>query len=68
MAWLLACALCIPAVWGQPARETVLVDFESATYGSWEVEGEAFGKGPARGALPDQMGVGGFVGKGLANS
>ena len=33
-----------------------------------EVEGEAFGPGPARGTLPDQMPVGGFLGKGLVNS
>ncbi len=46
----------------------VLADFESATYGDWTVEGEAFGKGPARGTLKGQQEVIGFVGKGLVNT
>ena len=52
-----------------PKRPDIVVaDFEGQTYGDWQVEGEAFGKGPARGALPSQMKVEGFAGKGLVNS
>lgn len=46
----------------------VIADFEGATYGSWEVEGEAFGADPARGTLDGQMHVSGFQGQGLVNS
>jgi len=54
----------------QPPKrpDIVVADFEGETYGDWQVEGEAFGKGPARGTLPSQMKVDGFVGKGLVNS
>lgn len=44
-------------------------DFDDETYGEgWRVEGTAFGSGPARGALPGQMEVTGFLGNGLVNS
>jgi non-lysosomal glucosylceramidase len=46
----------------------VFADFESAGYGNWTVEGEAFGGGPARGTLPDQNPVSGFEGQGLVNT
>lgn len=50
-------------------REDLLIaDFEGETYGDWRAEGAAFGIGPARGALPGQMPVTGFLGRGLANS
>ncbi len=42
-------------------------DFEHG-YGKWKVEGEAFGKEPARGTLPHQNPVSGFLGQGLVNS
>jgi len=48
--------------------ETVIADFEGATYGEWTTEGTAFGKGPAKGTLPGQMQVSGFAGKRLVNS
>ena len=48
--------------------DIVIADFEGETHGTWKVEGEAFGQGPARGTLPRQMKVEGFLGKGLANS
>src|SRR4051812_48723176 len=48
--------------------EIVLADFEGDDYGDWKATGEAFGKGPARGTLPNQMPVTGFLGKGLVNS
>ena len=53
-----------PAV--RPAGE-VFADFENG-YGDWKVEGEAFGKAPAKGTLTGQRDVEGFEGKGLANS
>src|SRR6059058_5753053 len=48
--------------------EILVADFEGETYGDWKTTGEAFGKGPARGTLPNQMPVTGFKGKGLVNS
>lgn len=53
----------------EPVREPiVLADFEGPDYGDWEVEGEAFGAGPARGTLPNQQRVSGFQGEGLVNT
>jgi len=46
----------------------VLADFEGDDYGDWEVAGDAFGSGPARGTLANQNPVGGYRGRGLANS
>ncbi|HMA45907.1 MAG TPA: GH116 family glycosyl-hydrolase, partial [Frankiaceae bacterium] len=46
----------------------VFADFEGDDYGEWTVEGEAFGRGPARGTLADQNPVSGFVGRGLVNT
>jgi fructan beta-fructosidase len=48
--------------------DIVVADFEGETYGDWMATGEAFGSGPAHGALPGQMAVTGFEGKGLVNS
>jgi fructan beta-fructosidase len=45
-----------------------IADFEGDTYGEWKTTGEAFGSGPAHGALPGQMPVTGFEGEGLVNS
>lgn len=50
------------------AEDILIADFEGPTYGDWTVEGTAFGRGPAQGALPGQMAVAGFMGKGLVNS
>ena len=69
--YLLALACCCAhAVAAQPAAATdlVIADFEGDTYGNWQVTGNAFGPGPARGALPGQMPVDGFKGKGLVNT
>jgi len=50
-------------------RPDILVaDFEGDSYGEWQTTGEAFGPGPAKGRLPGQMAVDGFLGKGLVNS
>jgi fructan beta-fructosidase len=53
-----------------PAQQPDLLfeNFEGTNYGTWTVTGEAFGPGPARGTLPGQMAVDGFLGKGLVNS
>jgi fructan beta-fructosidase len=48
--------------------ELIVADFEGDTYAGWSAVGEALGTGPARGALPGQMAVSGFLGRGLANS
>ncbi len=52
----------------QAAEPTVIADFEGADYGAWKATGTAFGANPAQGALPLQMPVEGFLGKGLVNS
>ncbi|NQT54146.1 PD40 domain-containing protein, partial [bacterium] len=59
--------LCSVAAAG--ARPDILIaDFEGKDYGAWKVEGNAFGPGPARGTLPNQQRVSGFLGKGLVNT
>lgn len=50
------------------ASDIVIADFEGTNYGNWTATGTAFGPGPARGTLPAQMEVSGFVGHGLVNS
>jgi fructan beta-fructosidase len=63
-----AIALMLIATIGLGAEDILIADFEGKDYGDWQVEGEAFGSGPARGTLPNQMNVSGFKGKGLVNS
>lgn len=46
----------------------VLSDFEGDTYGDWNVKGDAFGAGPAKGGFPGQNPVDGYEGAGLVNS
>lgn len=48
--------------------DILIADFESDHYGVWSSNGEAFGPGPAKGTLANQMHVSGFRGKGLVNS
>ena len=52
----------------QAAEDILIADFEGTNYGAWKVTGEAFGPGPARGTLPGQMLVEGYLGQGLVNS
>ncbi|QJE94510.1 glycoside hydrolase family 32 protein [Luteolibacter luteus] len=47
--------------------DLTIADFEGDSFGDWKVSGDAFGKAPARGALPGQMPVDGFRDRGLAN-
>ena len=49
-------------------EDIVIADFEATTYGDWKAEGEAFGPGPARGTLANQMQVSGYRGERLVNS
>ena len=49
--------------------DVLIADFEGETYGEgWKTTGTAFGNGPAKGTLPGQMPVTGYLGKGLVNS
>jgi len=50
------------------AQDLIIADFEGEDYGAWKTTGDAFGQGPARGTLPNQMPVEGFEGRGLVNS
>ncbi|MFM7128142.1 MAG: glycoside hydrolase family 32 protein, partial [bacterium] len=50
------------------ADDMIIADFEADNYQNWQVTGEAFGPGPAKGALKAQMPVSGFQGRGLVNS
>ncbi len=65
---LLAVASLAIAGPGRAADDIVIADFEGPSYGAWKTEGDAFGTGPARGALPGQMDVSGFQGTGFVNS
>lgn len=49
-------------------NQVMLADFEGPDYGDWTVTGEAFGTAPAKGTLPGQMQVTGYLGSGLVNS
>jgi fructan beta-fructosidase len=60
--------LSIVAVPGLALPDLLIADFEGDDYGDWRVEGEAFGSGPARGTLPGQMAVSGYLGRGLVNT
>jgi fructan beta-fructosidase len=64
---VLAIGSCLGVARAQ-SSDVTLADFEGDSYGKWVTEGTAFGSGPARGALPGQMAVEGFDGRGLVNS
>ena len=65
---ILFSTLCSLAVGQVAGGDLLIADFEGDDWGAWKVTGEAFGPGPARGTLPNQMAVDGFLGKGLVNS
>ena len=65
---LILCIAALAATDLRAADDILIADFEGPDYGAWKATGEAFGPGPARGTLPDQMRVDGFKGKGLVNS
>jgi fructan beta-fructosidase len=54
-------------VWGQ-TDDILIADFEAETYEGWTISGEAFGPGPAKGTLDNQMGVNGYRGERLVNT
>ena len=66
----LSILLATSAILAAPAvgADLLIADFEGDTYTPWQVTGDAFGSAPAKGALPGQMHVEGFNGKGLVNS
>ena len=65
---LIAALLLAPLASLHAAPDNLIADFEGESYGNWKVEGDAFGKGPAHGAIGRQTPVTGFRGKGLVNS
>src|SRR5205809_416023 len=65
LVWLLVA----PFATAADRADILVADFEGDAYGEgWKTTGTAFGKGPAKGTLPNQMPVSGFLGKGLVNS
>jgi fructan beta-fructosidase len=63
---LFVLAIALPAF--ADDSDLLIADFEGDNYGDWKATGEAFGSGPARGTLANQMHVDGFEGRGLVNS
>ncbi|HVK12516.1 MAG TPA: GH32 C-terminal domain-containing protein [Gemmataceae bacterium] len=63
-----ALLLCAAVAAADDRPDLLVADFEADTYGDWKTTGTAFGDRPARGTLPNQMPVSGFLGKGLVNS
>jgi fructan beta-fructosidase len=51
-----------------PRPDVLVADFEGDDHGGWKATGDSFGDAPARGTLPGQMTVEGYLGRGLANS
>ena len=49
------------------AEDKIIADFEGG-YGEWTIEGDAFGKAPARGKIGGQQDVSGFRGDALVNT
>ncbi len=72
LGWILALTLwntpCSSAQTNTTRSDILIADFEGTSYGSWTATGDAFGPGPARGTLPGQMAVSGYLGQGLVNS
>src|ERR1041384_6111182 len=66
--WALLLIVCIPISQVLAADDIVVADFEGNDYAGWTATGEAFGKAPAHGPLPNHQDVDGFVGRGLVNT
>ncbi|AQQ70987.1 Levanase precursor [Limihaloglobus sulfuriphilus] len=63
------CTICtVFANYAKAENDILIADFEGEDYDRWKVEGQAFGKGPAKGTLPNQLEVFGYEGQGLVNS
>jgi uncharacterized protein (DUF608 family) len=56
-----------PLVLASTRADVVFEDFERG-YAKWQVSGTALGEAPARGTLPNQQRVSGFLGQGLVNT
>jgi fructan beta-fructosidase len=66
---VLSALVVLPFFLAADQPDIVIADFEGDAYpAEWTTTGTAFGKGPAKGTLPNQMHVDGFLGKGLVNS
>lgn len=67
--YLLAASALLEAHATSPGEraEGIFEDFESG-YGDWQIEGEAFGRAPAKGAFAGNQKLEGFLGKGLVNT
>lgn len=52
----------------KPQEGLVFEGFNNGSYGSWSIDGEAFGSSPATGGFDGQNKVSGFSGSGLVNS
>ncbi len=64
---VLGCTLAL--MWyGVAAEDLAVGDFNRDDFGAWSVTGEAFGRGPAQGTLPEQMEVSGYEGGGYLSS
>ena len=46
--------ICLGAALQAAEGDLLIADFEGTDYDGWQVEGEAFGSGPARGTLPKE--------------
>lgn len=68
LARIVILAICLSSFARADESDIVFADFEGDTYGEWRTTGTAFGTGPVKGTLPNQMPVTGFKGKGLVNS
>ncbi|MCX7872437.1 MAG: glycoside hydrolase family 32 protein [Verrucomicrobiae bacterium] len=66
--WVFTAMFCGGTLLFSQRADILISDFEGDDYGDWKVQGEAFGRRPAPGTLPNQMKVSGFLGKGLVNS
>jgi fructan beta-fructosidase len=64
----LIAALLIARSAAAPRPDIVVADFEGDGYAGWTATGTAFGDAPARGTLPGQMAVEGYLGRGLVNT
>ncbi len=53
---------------GCSSKDLIIEDFESGTFDTWTVEGDAFGSAPSLGGYVGQQEVKGFEGEYLANS
>ncbi|MDB6110071.1 MAG: sacC [Pedosphaera sp.] len=73
VAWLMAGLVLVSqglaktALTAEPP-DLVIENFEGTNFGGWKATGDAFGNGPAHGALPNQMALDGFLGRGFASS